>query len=278
MERFQYTYLLLASAALLSVSNQVFAQSEQTTLALKVPILLRGLGIGLPVLGQDPAPNDIPLTPGPDPHNLSAYWELKDLPGYQPSRDMHAEFMAEYKRKLEEEDTARARSNTPRSYIPTASGACTPMGMPFMMGQSPPINITQGSDEILVFSEQHSSGRHIYLDGRPHPAPEYLDRTTNGHSIGHWEGNVLVVDTVGFIDDQGMTSVVGGGVRRSTSHLIERFHLVDGGAKLWYEATWDDPTMYAKPLSYTYIYFRGSADTFSIDEFCDAGASKQRKL
>jgi hypothetical protein len=129
-----------------------------------------------------------------------------------------------------------------------------------------------------MISEQHSSVRHIYLDRRPHPAPEYLQRTTNGHSIGHWEGNVLVVDTVGFIDNEGMIGVPGGAVRESTSHLVEHFHLVDGGNKLWYYATWEDPKIYAKPLTLTYIYFRMPPDTFSIEEGCDAGEAKQHRL
>jgi hypothetical protein len=238
------------------------------------------LGFGLMMFAQaPPAPKDIPQDPGPNPRELSAHWVFRDVPGYMPSREtIHPEFTPEYKQELADQATARARTGAPAATIPAASGACMPMGMPFMMTQHPALNVVQGKNEILMLSEQHSSARHIYLDGRTHPAPEYLQRTTNGHSIGHWEGNVLAVDTVGFIDNEGMTGVPGGAVRESTSHLVERFHLVDGGTKLWYDATWDDPKIYAKPLTLTYIYFRMPSDTFSIEEGCDAGESKQHRL
>jgi hypothetical protein len=239
-------------------------------------ILLSGLSA---VAQTVPAPKDIPQNPGPNPHDLSAHWVFRDVPGYMPSREtIHPEFIPEYRQKLADQAAARARAGGPAAAIPLASGACMPMGMPFMMTQHPALNIVAGKSEILMISEQHSSARHIYMDGRTHPAPEYLQKTTNGHSIGHWEGNVLVVDTIGFIDGEGMTAVPGGAIRESTSHLVERFHLVDGGNKLWYEATWDDPKIYAKPLTLRYIYFRMPPDTFSIEEGCDAGESKQHRL
>jgi hypothetical protein len=237
-------------------------------------------GLGISSFGQDyPAPKDIPQTPGPEPHNLSAHWVFRDVPEYLPSREsVHPEFVPAYKQQIDELAAARAQGTVPPATIPLASGNCMPMGMPFMMTQHPPINIVAGKDEIVIFSEQHSSGRHIYLDGRSHPAPQYLQRTTNGHSIGHWEGDVLVVDTIGFIDNEGMTGITGGGVRESTTHLTERFHLVDGGSKLWYDAIWEDPKIFAKPMTLTYIFFRMPPDTFSIEEGCDAGASNQHRL
>ena len=232
------------------------------------------------LVGQPyPAPKDLSQDPGPDPHNLSAHWVFRDVPSYMPSREtIHPDFTPEYKKKLADAAAERARTGAPAGVIPLASGACMPMGMPFMMTQHPALNVVTGKNEILMISEQHSSVRHIYMDGRTHPDSEHLEQTTNGHSIGHWEGNTLVVDTTGFIDTDGMTGIPGGGVRESTTHLSERFHLVDGGNKLWYEQTWDDPKIYAKPLTLTYIYFRMPADTFSIEEGCDAGEAKQHRL
>jgi hypothetical protein len=222
-----------------------------------------------------PAAKDLPQTAGPNPHDISSYWELKDIPSYRPARGTRASLTPQYQAKLDKERAEQAKNPVPASPIPTASRYCTPMGMPFMMGQSPPINIVQAKNEVLIFSEQHSSARHIYLDGRLHPPADILERTTNGHSIGHWEGDNLIVDTVGFIDNVGMTGVNGGGVRASSSHLTENFHLIDNGNKLSYQATWDDPEMYAKPITYTYIFFRDPPDSFSMDEGCDAGDTYQ---
>ena len=233
------------------------------------------IGLAVMLAAQYPAPKDLSQDPGPNPRELSGYWELKDVPGYRPARGSRADLTAEYQEKLAKDRTEQAKSKVPVSPIPAASRYCMPMGMPFLMNQSPPISIVQARNEVLIFSEQHSSARHIYLDGRPHPAADAIERTTNGHSIGHWEGNTLVVDTVGFLDTVGMAGVSGGGTRGSTSHLIERIHLIDNGNKLAIDSTWEDPTMYHRPATYTYIYFRDPPDAFSIDEGCDAGDQYQ---
>jgi hypothetical protein len=88
------------------------------------------------------------------------------------------------------------------------------------------------------------SFRTIYMDGRPHPPN--LSPTNRGHSIGHWEGDTLVVDTVGFnervwIDNLGMPTT-------SQLHMIEKFTRVDYD-RLRYEITIDDPGAYTAPWS-----------------------------
>ena len=86
--------------------------------------------------------------------------------------------------------------------------------------------------------------REIYLDGRAHPKdlePSYL-----GHSVGHWEGETLIVDTVGFnerfwISREGLPHT-------AALHITERFTRVDYD-DLRYEITIDDPGAYTKPWS-----------------------------
>jgi hypothetical protein len=108
------------------------------------------LVLGLTMFAQTaPAPKDIPQDPGPNPHELSAHWVFRDVPGYMPSRDtIHPEFTPEYKQKLADQAAARARAGSPAAAIPIASGACMPMGMPFMMTQHPALNIVQAKNEI----------------------------------------------------------------------------------------------------------------------------------
>jgi hypothetical protein len=86
--------------------------------------------------------------------------------------------------------------------------------------------------------------RTIYMDGRTHPAnvkPSYY-----GHSIGWWQGDTLVVDTVGF--NEGFWMDRDGLPHTEKMHTIERFTRLDAAA-LKYELTVDDPGAYTKPWS-----------------------------
>jgi hypothetical protein len=226
------------------------------------------------------SPNDLPQTAGPNPHDISAYWEIRDIPGYRAARNntgivLTPEAQAATKQAAAERQRQMSDPSV-RVIVPTASRYCEPMGMPFIMGQSPPISIIQAKNETLIFSEQHGSPRHIYTDGRPMLAADQMQLTTNGNSIGHWEGDTLVVETAGFNEEYGIRNLPGGagGVNRN-SHLVERFRLIDDGKILSYEATWTDPKLYAKPATVKYVYFREGPNAFSIDETCDAGDSLQ---
>lgn len=83
--------------------------------------------------------------------------------------------------------------------------------------------------------------RVIYMDGRAHPAD--LDPSYFGHSVGHWEGDALVVDTVGFNEKFWLTRE--GIPHTQALHLTERFTRTDYET-LKYEATIDDPGAYTK--------------------------------
>ena len=210
--------------------------------------------------------------PVPD---LSGFWERRD----ESASDQFGKFgekvppaqVTPEVKKFNEDAKARAQAGY---VVSLASRYCQYLGMPFLMGQSPPIDIIQGKDEILITSEQSSAPRHIYLDGRGHPDPSTYEPTTNGHSIGHWEGDTLVVDTIGF-SELGARNVPGGGLRGKTSHLVERFHLFENGARLSITFTWDDPSVYLKPHTYEIRYFKDPAGTYAYEDFCDAGDPAQ---
>src|SRR5215471_7279360 len=86
--------------------------------------------------------------------------------------------------------------------------------------------------------------RVVYMDGRPHPPADLLDNGFLGHSIGHWEGDTLVIDSVGFNEKFWM--VRAGLPHTDALHLIERISRPDYNT-LKYEATIDDPKTYTKP-------------------------------
>jgi hypothetical protein len=88
------------------------------------------------------------------------------------------------------------------------------------------------------------SFRTVFMDGKPHPAN--LSPSSRGHSIGHWEGDTLVVDTIGFnekawIDNLGMPTT-------EKLHTIERFTRIDYST-LHYQITVDDLGAYTAPWS-----------------------------
>jgi hypothetical protein len=78
------------------------------------------------------------------------------------------------------------------------TGACWPAGMPKWWTRVWPIQIMQYPTGIVMIQGLFNAARWIYTDGRGHMNPELREPTYNGDSIGRWEGDTLVVDTVGF--------------------------------------------------------------------------------
>jgi len=145
---------------------------------------------------------------------------------------------------------------------------CNHVGVPFMMDDGSPIDIRQSKNEIAITSQSNSPMRHIYLDGRAHPSADTFDPTTLGDSIGHWSGDTLIVDTVGF-NDAGLNAIPGGGVRNENSHLIEQYKLTDEGRKLQVTFTWMDDKMFAKPHTYAFMYEKRPSSTTAREWLCD---------
>src|SRR5262245_53993740 len=154
---------------------------------------------------------------------------------------------------------------------------CNFLGVPALMEQSP-LDIRQGRIEVAIVAQAVSTARHVYTDGRGHVHPEAFDPTTNGHSIGRWERDTFVVDTVGFAPDRGIASIPGGGYKTETSHLIERYRLVSGGKQLSVTFTWEDPNVFAKPHTYEFRYYRAPQDTNARNWSCDPFDQERAKF
>jgi hypothetical protein len=133
---------------------------------------------------------------------------------------------------------------------------CHFLGMPLGMESARPIDIRQGRREVVINFEWRVTPRHLYLDRKAHISPDEFDPTTNGDSIAHWEGDTLVVDTVGFDGSKGVTAIPGGGFRTSDSHLVERYRLLKDGALLSVTFTWTDPKVFRTPHTYEFRYLR----------------------
>jgi hypothetical protein len=121
-------------------------------------------------------------------------------------------------------------------------GQCWPAGLPLIMTRYWPMAMIQLPTSIHMISGFMNSYRVIFMDGRQHTDPDLVVRTYNGESIGHWEGDTLVVDTTAFRGDhhwmdQGGMSIPAG----EKLHIEERIRLISGGKQLEIAYTMTDP-------------------------------------
>jgi hypothetical protein len=107
------------------------------------------------------------------------------------------------------------------------------------------------------------SFRQIFMDGRKHP--DDPSPTWFGHSVGHWEGNTLVVDTVGLNDRFWLDSA--GTPHTEQLHLVERYTRTDYNT-LQRVVTIDDPGTFTKPFEITYTAKLGEPNSEIIEYFC----------
>ena len=175
------------------------------------------------------------------PPDISGFWELSFDSRRVPAAKLAAEVTPAALGKQAEHDAHAIRW-------------CNFLGLPAAMDSPRPINIRQGRREIVMTFETVATPRHLYF--RPaHADPAIFDPTTNGDSIARWEGDTLVVDTIGFDGAKGVTMIPGGGYRTSDAHLVERYRLMNDNL-LSVTFTWDDPKVFRAPHAYEFRYLR----------------------
>lgn len=111
-----------------------------------------------------------------------------------------------------------------------------------------PIEIERddAAETIKIRSQFFDEERTVYMDGRGHPDPSV--RTLEGHSIGHWEGAALVVDTTNFADHRSpYQNGIPSGARK---HVVERYELLPGGRRMAVEFMLEDPEYIAEPMTH----------------------------
>ena len=152
----------------------------------------------------------------------------------------------------------------------TTPGECNPWGPVGVMGATGlfPIQILQGPNVIVIHHEAITQPRRIYMDGRRHPSADELLPTFNGHSIARWDGDTLVVDTIGT---NGRTRPLNGYVSGSVLsgvdtaprlpaseqlHVSERIRLVGAGRYLEDVITVEDLKTYRQPWTVKHYWQR----------------------
>ncbi len=132
----------------------------------------------------------------------------------------------------------------------TTTANCVPPGMPQIMAQPYPVEFLFTPGKVTVAIEAYSQMRRIYTDGRKHP--DDPDPSYQGNSIGHWEGDTLVVDSIAFEP----TTVIAPGVGHSDDmHITERIHRISSDV-MEIQMTIQDPKVLLEPWTSTKRYKR----------------------
>ncbi len=128
---------------------------------------------------------------------------------------------------------------------------CIPPGMPGIMRQPYPVEFLFSPGRVTIFAETYSQARRIYVD-RERDLPADPDPLFNGTSVGFWEGDTLVVDTVGF---NPYVTYLAGVTPSEKMRIHEHFWLSEDDV-LWLETTITDPGVLAEPFVQTLAYRR----------------------
>ena len=232
----QLSYLLAAVGALWLLSIPVAAQTAKTPKLADGHPDLNGVWTGLArgpfvktddPLGQYLASRDASLL------NFERDGAL--IRRSNPNKPIYRPEFWEKVQRLDQEE-----NNEDPSY------GCMPGGVPRI---GPPMKIVQTTTEmVFLYVTPPAQGwgdayRVIPTDGRAHTPLQELDGTWNGESIGHWEGDTLVVDTIGFNDISWLD--IGGYFHSENLHVIERLRR-EGDTMTW-QATVEDPDVLLKP-------------------------------
>jgi hypothetical protein len=194
--------------------------------------------------------------PDPDPNGKPGGLEQIVFPryfvnvtaDYQPGAVvLQPEADATFKKRLASEG-----KDQPAAY-------CKPDGAPAINSAPLPFKIVQTPKLVMILYESNTDFRQVFLDGRK-PVEDPLPRWM-GYSTGRWDGDTLVVDTVGFNEKTELQ-----GFRHTEAlHMVERFRRTDFDV-IQYEVTIDDPNVFEKPYTLART-FGLRADLKRIDEF-----------
>jgi hypothetical protein len=200
-----------------------------------------------------------PPPSGATPHmpdgtvDLSGVWvltgstNLPSDPSYQPDA----------KKLYEERKAAKGKGDPEAICLPDGLVRMTPL----------PYKIVQGPKMVVLLSEGNThSYRRFFLDGRGHPKDVNDDPSYTGDSIAEWDGDTLVVDSVGMNDKTWLDST--GKPHSDALHVVERYRRRDLG-HLEIAYTLEDPKAFTKPYTFTRVFTL--APTWELQEYvCQA--------
>jgi hypothetical protein len=230
---------LACSVQLVSASSAVFGQAAPSpappAVASPGAPAAPAPGFGEPggnwTLSKAAPPGSEP--PATDPRDITGIWATINV-------DRYAEFVVK--------PEFVGKTPPPGKYgfaVPSLeSRRCIPSQK--LQGSPYPMEILQTPGLITIIQEENRRTRWIYLD-RPqtqHPTPSHF-----GHSVGHWEGDTLVVDTIGLKGDQDFALQGSPDI-----HIVERMRKIDAGKVLEDQVTYYNDKYWSRPGTYRVRY------------------------
>ena len=178
-----------------------------------------------------------------DPRNFEGTWHMVntgvaaifilgiDLP-YKPETQNHVSDYLEWFKE------GRGKAS--------AHLTCRPTGVQGVTATKEAVLFLQPPKELIMISQEDRETRHVYLD-QAHP--KNIKPSYSGHSVGHWDGSTLIVDTIGYNGIGQLDEI--GNPHSNQLHVVERWSKSADGTTLTAEFTFTDPVYYTKPFTKT---------------------------
>jgi hypothetical protein len=219
--------------------------------------------------------------------DLSGVWQaeaasipelMKLLPGGENGlgEDIPSKYFinifADYDRGQEPLRTAAAPAGPIGNPRDTPALQCLPSGLPLAVTLPSPFKIVQMPGLTMMLIEENSTFRQIFTDGRRHPS----DPTPSwyGSSIGRWEGETFVVETIGLNDRSVLDAM--GHTHSDALHVMERYRRVDAG-HMNVQLTLDDPKTLTRPLMVN-LRLVLRPDTDLIEYYCTENERDRQRI
>jgi hypothetical protein len=218
--------LIVAVLAVFAASTTLFAQAAAQSGAKKIQ------------------------TPAPVP-DLNGVWAniTESAATFNPMEDPSFQGWAEAKWKANKNDDPAQRNTNGLVQMDPTVASCFPSGMPRLMTEVFPFEIIQVRDRVLILFERDYAVSHIWMDGRK--SPEDPDPSYMGYSFGKWDGDTLVVDTIGLKDSTWLDRA--GHPHSDALHVVARMRRVNHD-RLQIDWKFDDPKAFTKPWTGRSIY------------------------
>jgi hypothetical protein len=221
---------------------------------------------GIPRLPNGEPNLNAPAPPKlPDGHaDLSGFWDVGNMLYFH---DLARGLKGDEAPQLTPWAAALQKGRRDRNHVDDPYTYCLPLGVP-RENHRTPFKIVQTPSMTIFLHESYvgNTFRQIFTDGRPLPKLAEVEPAWLGYSVGHWEGDVFVVESIGF-RDHGWLSANMAYPNSDALKVIERWRRVDFG-HLEETVTIDDPKAYLKPWT-NKIMLTLQPDTEILDSYCD---------
>jgi hypothetical protein len=251
---------LLAGPGLLTISTASYADdaapkvsAQSATDVDKLPLAtlakqfpdIRGVG-GIFIFNPDT--DNVP--PSSDPRDLNGMWRL--VVGHQtlrPEVGARPDGFAPYTTEAERIVLDRLRKAYLGTPVAETAVYCEPVGVVRHAVHPLLLQFLQTPDRLFEVWEEYQEVREIHMNQQH---PKHITPSYDGHAVGHWEADTLVIDTVGFNAKTWLDRA--GSPHGPRLHLVERIRKLDGGTTIEDQMTIEDPDFYTQPFTERMMY------------------------